>query len=103
MDEFKNYLRDIEALYRKSEIKHRRFESAKMKTFFSFLEKVTGLKPEEYSYDAFIVKGSRPDAVTGNVIVEFEDNLSLVSEVREAETQLKKYVKELYSRDPRKY
>ena len=103
MDEFKKYLRDMEALHRKSKIEHRRLESAKMKTFFSFIERVTGLKPEEYSYDAFIVKGSRPDAVTGNVIVEFEDDLNLVSEVREAEAQLKKYVKELYSRDPRKY
>lgn len=103
MDEFKKYLRDIKALHRKSKIEHRRLESAKMKTFFSFVEKITGLKPEEYSYDAFIVKGSRPDAVTGNVIVEFEDDLNSVSEVREAETQLKKYVKELYSRDPRKY
>jgi len=103
MEEFKKYLRDIEALHRKSEIEHRKLESAKMKTFFSFLERVTGLRPEEYSYDAFVVKGSKPDAVTGNVIVEFEDNLSLASEVREAESQLKNYVKELYSRDPRRY
>ena len=102
-DEFKKYLRDIEALHRKSKIEHRRLESAKMKTFFSFIERVTGLKPGEYSYDAFIVKGSRPDAVIGNVIVEFKDDLNLVSKVKEAEAQLKKYVKELYSRDPRKY
>jgi len=103
IDEFEKYRRDIEALHRKGKIEHRRLESAKMKTLFSFLEGVTELKPEEYSYDAFIVKGSRPDAVTGNVIVEFEDNLSLTSEIREAEKQLKKYVKELYFRDPRKY
>ena len=103
MKEFKKYLKDIEALHRKSRIERRKLESAKMKTFFSFLERVTGLKPEEYSYDAFVVKGSKPDAVTGNIIVEFEDDLSLTSEVREAESQLKKYVKELYSRDPRRY
>jgi len=103
MEEFEKYLKDIKALHRKSEIERRKLESAKMKTFFSFLERVTGLKPEEYSYDAFVVKSSKPDAVAGNVIVEFEDDLSLASEVREAESQLKKYVKELYFQDPRKY
>jgi len=102
-EEFEKYIRDIEALHRKSEGERKKLESTKMKTFFSFLERVTGLRPEEYSYDAFVVKGSKPDAVTGNVIVEFEDNLSLVSEVREAESQLKNYVKELYSQNPRRY
>ena len=103
LKEFSDYLRDIEALHRKSKIEQKKMESAKMKTFFSFLERVTGLKPEEYSYDAFIVKSSRPDAVTGNVVVEFEDDLSLISEIREAEEQLKKYIRDLYAKEPRKY
>ena len=104
IEEFKEYRSAIEELHRKSRIERRRLENAKMKTFFSFLERVTGLKPEEYSYDAFVIKSrSRPDAVTGNVVVEFEDDLSLDSEVREAEAQLAGYVKELYSRDPRRY
>jgi len=103
MEEFKEYLRSIEELHRKSRIEQKRLESAKMKTFFSFIEKVTGLRPEEYSYDAFVVRGSKPNAVTGNVIVEFENDLSLASEVREAEDQLARYVKALHSRDPRRY
>jgi len=103
IEEFRKYLKDIEGLHRKGRIEQRRLESAKMKTFFSFIEKVIGLKPEEYSYDAFIVKSSKPDAVTGNVIVEFEDDLSLASEVKEAEAQLARYVNALYSTDPRRY
>jgi len=103
LEEFKEYSRNIEALHRKSKIEHKKLESAKMKVFFTFLERVAGLKPEEYSFDAFVVRGLKPDAVTGNVIVEFEDDLSLSSEIREAENQLRRYVKELHSRDPRRY
>lgn len=100
LKEFEKYVRDVRALHERGRAEGRRLESAKMKTFFSFLERVAGLRPEEYSYDAFVVKGSRPDAVTGNVVVEFEDDLSQASEVREAEAQLKRYLGELGQRDP---
>ena len=49
VEEFRKYLRNIEELHRKGRIEQRRLENAKMKTFFSFVEKVIGLKPEEYS------------------------------------------------------
>lgn len=101
--EFERYYRNIISLREKGRSEQKKVESAKMKEFFSFLERVTGLKPEEYSYDAFVVKGSKPDAVTGNVVVEFEDDLSLSSEVREAEEQLRKYIRDLYSKEARRY
>lgn len=38
-----------------------------------------------------------------DIIVEFEGNLNLISEVKEAKARLKRYVKELHPKDPRKY
>ena len=49
VEEFRKHLKDIEELHRKGRIERRRIESAKMKIFFSFVEKVIGLKSEEYS------------------------------------------------------
>lgn len=95
--EFEKYLNEILSVFKREDLDKHKRESQKMHIFMKFVEAVTGLKPEEYSYDTFIIKG-RPDAVVGNLIIEFEDDLRLESEKREAEKQLEKYAKELKER-----
>lgn len=45
-EEFHNYKRDMVELHRKGKVERRRLESAKMKRFFQFIEKVTVFAPK---------------------------------------------------------
>jgi len=92
--EFDKYFDSILSTSKKEDLDKHKRESQKMHIFMEFVEKVTDLKPEEYSYDTFIIRG-KPDSVVGNLIIEFKDNLKLESERRKAIDQLRKYAKEL--------